>query len=78
MLFLPVLPWLRFIHIHVNIVNSPDVTPTLSDNKVNDFIAATLKWYKENGKTKERIGTCIKRVGVSKFNKEVSSAFTKD
>lgn len=47
----------------------------LPDSKVNDFISATLKWYKENGKTKERIGTVIDRVGLDKFKKEVASAF---
>jgi len=47
----------------------------LPDSKVNDFISATLKWYKENGKTKERIGTVIDRVGLEKFEKEVASAF---
>jgi len=49
----------------------------LPDNKVNDFISATLKWYKENGKPKERIGTAIDRVGLDKFKKEVASAFVK-
>ena len=49
----------------------------LPDNKVNDFISATLKWYKENGRPKERIGTVIDRVGLDKFKKEVASAFTK-
>ena len=38
--------------------------------RVNDFISATLKWYKENGKTKERIGTVIDRVGLDKFKKK--------
>ena len=47
----------------------------LPDSEVNDFISATLKWYKENGKTKERIGTVIDRVGLDKFKKEVASAF---
>ena len=47
----------------------------LPDNKVNDFISATLKWYKENGKSKERIGTVIDRVGLDKFKNEVASAF---
>ena len=41
----------------------------LPDSKVNDFISATLKWYKENGKTKERIGTVIDRVGLDKFKR---------
>jgi len=49
----------------------------LPDNKVNDFISATLKWYKENGKSKERIGTVIDRVGLDKFKKEVTSALVK-
>jgi len=49
----------------------------LPDNEVNDFISATLKWYKENGKSKERIGTVIDRVGLDKFKKEVASAFVK-
>ena len=49
----------------------------LPDNKVNDFISATLKWYKENGKAKERIGTVIDRVGLDKFKKEVASTFVK-
>ena len=43
----------------------------LPDSKVNDFISATLKWYKENGKTKERIGTVIDRVGLDKFKKKL-------
>ncbi|HHT9129982.1 MAG TPA: 4Fe-4S binding protein, partial [Candidatus Brocadiaceae bacterium] len=49
----------------------------LPDNKVNDFISATLKWYKENGKPKERIGSCIDRVGLDKFKKEVANLLTK-
>ena len=47
----------------------------LPDSKVNDFISATLKWYKENGKTKERIGTVIDRVGLDKFKKKLQDAF---
>lgn len=49
----------------------------LPDEKVNDFVAATIEWYNKNGKTKERIGTSIDRVGLDKFKKEVVSAFTK-
>ncbi len=49
----------------------------LPDHKVNDFIAATLKWYKENGKPKERIGTSIERIGLDKFKKEVVDTFEK-
>ncbi|MBI2556444.1 MAG: 4Fe-4S binding protein [Planctomycetes bacterium] len=53
------------------------VSNFLPDSKVNDFISATLKWYKENGKPKERIGTVIARVGLDKFKKEVASAVVK-
>jgi len=56
---------------------SDQVANFIPDNKVNDFIAATLKWYKENGKPKERIGSCIDRVGLDKYKKEVVSALTK-
>ena len=56
---------------------SDQVANFIPDNKVNDFIAATLKWYKDNGKPKERIGSCIDRVGLDKYKKEVVSALTK-
>lgn len=49
----------------------------LPDNKVNDFIDATIKWYKENGKPKERVGSCIDRVGLEKFKKDVVDTFAK-
>ena len=49
----------------------------LPDEKVNDFAHATIEWYNKNGKTKERVGACIDRVGLDKFKKEVVGAFTK-
>ncbi|MGQ3684198.1 MAG: 4Fe-4S binding protein [Candidatus Loosdrechtia sp.] len=50
----------------------------LPDSKVDDFITATLQWYKENGRKKERIGVSIDRVGLDKFRKDVANAFIKD
>jgi anaerobic sulfite reductase subunit C len=58
--------------------SADQVVNFLPDNKVNDFIAATLDWYKENGKAKERVGTSIDRVGLDKFKKDVANAFIKD
>jgi len=43
----------------------------LPDEKVNDFIDITINWYNKHGKTKERVGTCVDRVGVDNFKKEV-------
>lgn len=52
-----------------------EVVEFLPDEKVHHFIEKTLKWYKKNGKRRERIGVTIERVGLDKFKKEVVEPF---
>ncbi len=52
-----------------------EVFEFLPDEKVHDFIDKTLKWYKRNGRRRERIGVTIERIGLDKFKKEVVKPF---
>ncbi|HLG29651.1 MAG TPA: sulfite reductase, partial [Candidatus Brocadiales bacterium] len=52
-----------------------EVVTFLPDEKVCEFIEKTVKWYNENGKPRERIGSTIDRVGIEKFKKDVAYLF---
>ena len=51
------------------------VAEFILDNKVFDVIDATLAWYKENGKPRERIGITIDRVGIDSYRKHMKDIF---
>ena len=52
-----------------------EVVTFLPDEKVYEFIEKTVKWYNENGKPRERIGSTIDRVGIDKFKRDVAYLF---
>ena len=49
------------------------VADLVPDSKTFEIIEKTVKWYKENGIGRERIGETIRRLGVEKFKEDVLS-----